>query len=523
MATPNQSPIYIAIFKKPTQAVLNAAEQITGVTTESKHLATLALETAINQGKVSVDRVGMTIDQYATKAIKPQFKPIPGDAVAITGGALTGAAPWHTTKASISPPDDAWVSHLARTNEQVKSIADSLSTARSDLDNKYNNLGSVMAAKIKGIDADLRSDMAVIQSKIQAAIQAANSNPVDADEVARAVAREVADAFAPFKQAVIDAQAQAVVAQAVSAIVVETKPARDVFGIDVSDAKGRPLMVDLWNSQDAPAIDPNFVWTESILRHLILAQRTGENCWFGGPKGTGKSETARQFAAYTGRSFVRINFHKFTTTEDYVGAIGLDNGETVFKQGDFLRAFTSPSTVVLLDEVTNADAGELATLNGFLEPNSAVTYGGAVRRRAPGVLVFAADNTLGNGDESGRYAGTRTMNSSLVDRFARVIHFDYLPLPQEVDAVMRHTGCAKQLAEHILASIRMARAKVETGDVVDAPSIRSVIAFIRALDVLSIDDAWATTVAARQPSESAAALEAIRKATLNPSLIQSLI
>jgi MoxR-like ATPase len=195
----------------------------------------------------------------------------------------------------------------------------------------------------------------------------------------------------------------------------------------------------------------------------------------------------------------------------------------VFKQGDFLRAFTSPSTVVLLDEVTNADAGELATLNGFLEPNSAVTYGGAVRRRAPGVLVFAADNTLGSGDESGRYAGTRTMNSSLVDRFARVIHFDYLPLAQEVDAVMRHTGCAKQLAEHILASIRMARAKVDTGDVVDAPSIRSVIAFIRALDVLSIDDAWATTVAARQPSESAAALEAIRKATLNPALIISLI
>jgi len=88
---------------------------------------------------------------------------------------------------------------------------------------------------------------------------------------------------------------------------------------------------------------------------------------------------------------------------------------------------------------------------------------------------------------------------------------------------MRHTGCAKQLAEHILASIRMARAKVDTGDVVDAPSIRSVIAFIRALDVLSIDDAWATTVAARQPSESAAALEAIRKATLNPALIISLI
>ena len=493
-----QSPVYIAIFKKPTQAVLNAAQEVTGMKTESKHTATLALENAINAGQVSVDRVGTIIDQYANqkhRAVAPANAPS-------------------------APQTPAWVAHLDATDEQVKHLDNKLNDHTSTLETMIKSNAQVLAKKITSLDADLRTDIA----GIQAALQAVNKKPlVDAFEVGKAVAHEVANAFAPFKQAVIDAQAQAVVAQAVSAIVVESKPIREVFGIDVLDAKGNPLMVDLWNAQDAHAIDPNFVWTESILRHLILAQRTGENLWFGGHKGTGKSETARQFAAYTGRSFTRINFHKFTTTEDYVGAIGLDNGETVFKPGDFLRAFTSPSTVVLLDEVTNADAGELATLNGFLEPNSAVTYGGAVRRRAPGVLVFAADNTLGSGDESGRYAGTRTMNSSLVDRFARVIHFDYLPLAQEVDAVMRHTGCAKQLAEHILASIRMARAKVETGDVVDAPSIRSVIAFIRALDVLSIDDAWATTVAARQPSESAAALEAIRKATLNPALIQSLI
>ena len=493
-----QSSNYIFIFKKPTQAVLSAAEQITGTVTESKHTATLALEGAINAGAVSAHKVGMIIDQYANQ--KPR-----------------AMAPVTATSAPQTP---AWVAHLDATDDQVKHLDKKLDDHTSSLGARINSSAHALDKKITSLDADLRNDIA----GIQAAIQAVNKKPlVDAFEVGKAVAHEVANAFAPFKQAVIDAQAQAVVARAVSAIVVESKPVREVFGIEINDAKGNPLMVDLWNAQDAPAIDPNFVWTEKILRHLILSQRTGESCWFGGPKGTGKSETARQFAAYTGRSYVRINFHKFTTTEDYMGAIGLDNGDTVFKPGDFLRAFASPSTVILLDEISNADAGELATLNGMLEPNSAVTYGGAVRRRAPGVLVFAADNTLGNGDESGRYVGTRPQNSALVDRFARVIHFDYLPLAQEVDAVMRHTGCAKQLAEHILASIRLARAKVDTGDVVDAPSIRSVIAFIRALDVLSIDEAWATTVAARQPSESAAALEAIRKATLNPALIQSLI
>lgn len=191
----------------------------------------------------------------------------------------------------------------------------------------------------------------------------------------------------------------------------------------------------------------------------------------------------------------------------------------MFKRGDFLAAFTHPSTVILLDEVTNADPGELAPLNGFLEPNSAVSFGGAVQSRAPGVLVFAADNTLGNGDDSGRYAGTRAMNSALVDRFARVVQFDYLPLSSEVEAVVRHTGCDAKLAEHIMVAVGIAREKVQSGEVIDAPSIRSVIAFIRALRVLPIDKAWATTIAARQPAESLPGLTAIYVSCISETTI----
>jgi MoxR-like ATPase len=309
------------------------------------------------------------------------------------------------------------------------------------------------------------------------------------------------------------------VAEDAAIYVTETKSVREVFGVDARDVHGNVLTVDLWNHPNTPAIDPNFIWTAPILRQLLLSQSTGEHLWFGGEKGTGKSETARQFAARTGRNYVRINFHKYTTAEDYLGAVGLVNGETVFQPKDFLMAYTCPSTVILLDEVTNADAGELAPLNGFLEPNSAVSYGGAVRRKANGVLVFAADNTLGNGDDSGRYAGTRTMNSALVDRFARVVHFEYLPLAQEVEAVVRHTGCTEDLARHVLKAVHVARSKVSTGDIVDAPSIRSVIGFIRALDVLNVDTAWASAVVNRQPSESHAALASVFAACIDPDFI----
>jgi len=347
----------------------------------------------------------------------------------------------------------------------------------------------------------------------------ASQSNLDENKINAEVASAIAKAFKPFAQAVKDAKAEGVIASATSATIVERKSALDVFGIDIKNFKGDPVMVDIWDAPNAPAIDPNFVWQEGILRHLLLSQKRGENAWFGGPKGTGKSAVAKEFAARTGRAFTRINFHKYTTADDYAGAIGLENGATVFKKGAFLQAFTTPSTIVLLDEISMADAGELAPLNGFLEENSAVNYGGFVHRRAQGVLVFAADNTMTNGDSSGRYAKTQNMNSSLADRFARVIPFTYLDKDQEIEALTRHTGCHKMLAEHVINAINAARAKVSTGDVIDAPSIRSALAFIRALDVLSVDEAWESTITSRQPEESRTALDAIKAAYINASVL----
>ena len=85
---------------------------------------------------------------------------------------------------------------------------------------------------------------------------------------------------------------------------------------------------------------------------------------------------------------------------------------------------------------------------------------------------------------------------------------------------MRHTGCTERLARHVVKAINVARAKVDTGDIVDAPSLRQLVAFIRALDLLSVDEAWATTIASKQPPESALALEAIRIASIDESLIE---
>ncbi len=474
------------ILKLPIARVMGAwylygdSRPLLGSVSNQKNTAADLLAEAVTLNKLTLDAI-----RTAPPSTPPASAPVGADpaVVAVAGRAASDAL-------------DAL--------QAVQALKDAL---KSDLTH--------ISARLSIESTDRQFDQAQIKTSIERLAQV----KVDDRKVEEAVAKVVADAFAPFKAAVEAAGAQAVVADLSSVHVVGTETCLDAFGVNVLDRAGNQLTVDIWNDPTSPAVDPNFIWTEGILQHLLLSQDTGESIWFGGPKGTGKSETARQFAAVTGRAFKRINFHKYTSAEDYIGAVGLENGQTVFKRGDFLSAFTHPSTVILLDEVTNADPGELAPLNGFLEPNSAVSFGGAVQRRAPGVLVFAADNTLGNGDDSGRYAGTRAMNSALVDRFARVVQFDYLPLSSEVEAVVRHTGCDAKLAEHIMVAVGIAREKVQTGEVIDAPSIRSVIAFVRALKILPLDKAWATTIAARQPAESLPGLTAIYLSAISEETI----
>ena len=344
------------------------------------------------------------------------------------------------------------------------------------------------------------------------------AEPVDRADISARIGQAVAEGFSAFKREVVAAGAEQAVADAVAVHITHRAPAVDVFGVDVRDRAGNPLMVDIWNHPEAPAVDPNFVWSDLTVRHLLVNQAT-PNLWFGGERGTGKTETARQFAARTGRAFKRINFHKHSAVEEYIGATALVDGRTEFAPGDFLTAYTCPGSVILLDEVTNASPGELAPLNGLLECGAAVSIGGKAWRRAQGVAVIAADNTLGNGDESGRYAGTQSMNSALVDRFERVVHFEFMSADAETAAVVNHTNMDEALVRHVIAAINVARGKVETGDIVDAPSIRSVVAFLRALHVLTPAEAWATAVINRQPSESKAALEAVYQACINEALI----
>lgn len=480
-------------------ATLTAVGARHGINSTDKSLLVRALTAKLLKGEVTLDQ-------------------ITGEAPVAAPTAPVAAAPVATPKL------DAIRADLTACSVAIGSVATDVQELRSIWAGFEGTIQARVTRETESLGALIQTVRNTLTGEINAAVQSAQGAVAAAQaevaglranaltEATRAeVAEAVRQAFGPFASLVREQGREAEVSAAAAA-----PSARwQAF-------PGSPLMFDGWADPEAPAIDPDYLWTSEAIAQCWLSQH-GDPLWITGPKGTGKSSLAAQFAARTGRAFTRINFQRYTTTEDFIGATGLTNGNTSFVPGAFLAAYTRPGAVILLDEVSNADPGVLAVLNGLLEPGARVTIGGRVWSRAAGVCIMAADNTAGSGDQTGAYAGTRQMNSAFLDRFSRLLYLGWLDRDQEIDAVAARASCKRELAAHVVDAIRVCRSKVETGAIVDAPSIRQAISFIRALAALDCEKAWQSCIQLRQPPESAAALYAVFQAEINPQYVASLI
>jgi MoxR-like ATPase len=460
-------------------------------------------------------------------------------------GQATQARPAATLSATVGQPVPAFPAAAAAPSvgaamlARVDSLENSLNRTVTDLqglDARFANLGQVqssMHARLGQLGTDLGSlgfqvsaaaqsaaaEAKSLRAQVQALAESVGQITLPAADIQAAMRQAVTDAWAPIRAAAEANGTESEVLAQVQAGPTGQASALDVFGVDVRDQKGRALMFTTYGHPEAPAVDPCFIWTEAIIKHLHIAQQHGRNVWMGGPAGTGKTQTAQQFAARTGRMFRRFVFDRFSTRDDFLGATGLDNGSTTFEPGPVLEAYTTPGAVCLLDEVGMGQPAALSALNAFLERGAQVAYADRVWHRGAGTMFLAADNSLTQGDQSGRFAGVQPMNVAFADRFSLVVPFQYLDPVTEAEALCKHTGCTLALADHLVHALGTIRAKVQTGDIIDPPSIRQMIAFIEALQVLEPAEAWRSAIAARQPAESEAALAAIFATCIDTQLI----
>lgn len=256
---------------------------------------------------------------------------------------------------------------------------------------------------------------------------------------------------------------------------VAVRQAGDVFP-SLNGHRFGEIELPVYDAPDAPAIDKLFAFPPSLGAILSRVVKRGRGAFLYGPPGTGKTTLAKQLAARLGRKYVRISCNGNTDAATLVGmTVPAEGGGTKFQPGILTHAISHPGVVLLIDEVTTCRDGVAYVLQSLLDDERAIFVDetGETFRLAQDAIVFLADNTDGNGDTTGRFAGTRVLSSAIKNRVA-FFRADYMPDHLEARILRGRTGCTAALADLVVAFAGVTRIKTTEGELPEAVGFREL-------------------------------------------------
>lgn len=283
----------------------------------------------------------------------------------------------------------------------------------------------------------------------------------------------------------------------------------------------------VYDAPDAPRIDNDYRWPTSAAAVLAALSR-GRSAFLYGPAGTGKTSFAKQVAAHSGRSYVRISCTETTEAETLVGMTVPDasNGGVKWQDGQLTAAIRRPGTLVHIDEVTVARPGALFVLQSLLDDERAIFIAetGEFVPMAPGVIVIITDNTNGTGDVTGQYEATRIMNRAFLDRCAVTARLDFMTPAEEAKALVARSGCKPKLAALLCKFAALTRTKADQGRVSHGLTLRRLIALAEALtDGVDPNFAYQLTVIETAPHDDKEPLRQLWTADMNATAISAAV
>lgn len=212
--------------------------------------------------------------------------------------------------------------------------------------------------------------------------------------------------------------------------------------------------IPLETDEHVPNEMPNFIFPE-LVRHVVLGLKAGERLLLVGPTGSGKSSLVEQVASLMNWPVLRAVLSSGLTKEDLVGTWTIQDGATIFREGLLPRAMKM-GAICLLDEVDGMEPDVGFAIHQVLEPQGNLVLlqdGARVIRPHPDFRVVATANTIGTGDDTGLYTGTRILNAAFLDRFDSVFRFDYPDANVEAEILRRKAPDCPEFAINLLIRI----------------------------------------------------------------------
>lgn len=229
-----------------------------------------------------------------------------------------------------------------------------------------------------------------------------------------------------------------------------------------------------------PAVDPDYVVQQEECARIVAGVVDNDRIMITGPTGSGKSSLIKYVAAKLNWPFLRINMSGDVESAHILGTREVKDGATTWADGAVAEAVKG-GALCLVDEWELMPAEIAMNLQNLLEDG-----GYLYLKEKPGssedrtyiphanFRIMFAGNTVGQGDTTGAFTGTRPQNKATIDRFSAVVKLDYLTKDHEA-AILTGKGVDKGQATSMVEFAALVRNAYNGGKVGLTISPRTLI------------------------------------------------
>jgi len=197
-----------------------------------------------------------------------------------------------------------------------------------------------------------------------------------------------------------------------------------------------------------------------------------------GPKGTGKTSLAREYATQKAKKLESVNFSLRTRESHLVGTKSLIDGNVGFDEGILVKSMKE-GNILYLDEINSAEADVLLRLDEALDDRRQIVLkesSGEIIKAKDTWFVIATINPL-------THVGTKELPPQLLSRFPIRIRLDYPPEDIEYQIIKKYVKNPSD--SDVLQGIKLANVLRQASAVEElyySPSIRETIAYAKLLE-----------------------------------------